>query len=108
MNEKIENELRKEHYRIEDGGDGIFLIMQYEPSLQEQRAIVKMANLFYDDVQFCPSPDTHGEDAVAVLNCFYPKAIDNTLQCQKCPSKNSIVLDIGERAYYCTNCGEWQ
>ena len=78
MNEKIENELREGHYKIEDAGDGIFICLDYVPSKDEQKQLFKIASNFYDDVQWCPDPSSHfldileSENAEAVLNCFYP------------------------------------
>ena len=70
MNEKIENDLREGHFKIDDGGDGIFICLDYVPSKNEQKQLFKIASDFYDDVQWCPDPSSH--DAEAVLNCFYP------------------------------------
>jgi hypothetical protein len=78
MNEKIEECLRDEHYHIEDAGDGIFICLDYEPGKEEQRELIKTASKFYEDVQWCPDPSSHfldineSEEAVSVLNCFYP------------------------------------
>ncbi len=80
MNEKIERTLRKEQYRIEDGGDGILIVLQYQPSKNEEIEIYNIAKLFYYDVQWCLEPKPHGDDAVAVLNCFYPVKLPFTNQ----------------------------
>jgi hypothetical protein len=78
VNEKIENYLRQDQYRIEDGGDGIFVVLNYEPTKAEQSKIVDTAKLFYGDVQWCPDPESHEDENIeddvvyAVLNCFYP------------------------------------
>jgi hypothetical protein len=75
MNEAIENCLRKKQFRIEDAGDGMFFVLFYEPSPEEQSEIMKTAQKYYTDVQWCPDADSHAkeaEDVFAVLNCFYP------------------------------------
>ncbi len=72
MNEKIEKTLRSGMYWLEDAGDGVFVVMGYEPSREEQKQIYEAAICFYGDVQWCPDPSSHGENAAAVLNCFYP------------------------------------
>ena len=75
MIEKIESQLRKGQYWIEDDGDGIFICLCYVPSETEQEEIWTTACYFFDDVQWCPEPEGHtsagGVDAEAVLNCFY-------------------------------------
>lgn len=71
MNEKIEELLRKGQYRIEDGGDGIFVCLDYIPNNTEQKELYATASRFYEDVSWCPEPDSHN-GASAVLNCFYP------------------------------------
>ncbi len=76
MNEKIERELKESEYRIDDAGDGIFLVIFYQPTEAEEKKIVDVAELFFQDVQWCPEPELHiSSDRVeptAVLNCFYP------------------------------------
>jgi hypothetical protein len=72
MNQKIEEVLRKNEYHIQDGGDGIFVCLKYEPSTIEEEWIEEEAKKFYDDVNWCPDPESHGEEFYAVLNCFYP------------------------------------
>ena len=75
MIEKIESLLRGGQYWIEDGGDGIFICLNYLPSGEEQYELWKVACRFFDDVQWCPEPESHrsaGVEAEAVLNCFYP------------------------------------
>ena len=59
--------------KVEDGGDGgIFVIFFNDPSWDEKR-IHKQATALFEDVQWCPEPESHSEKAVVVLNCFYPK-----------------------------------
>ena len=75
MIEKIEKLLRDEQYWIEDGGDGIFICLRYVPDEATQKELWKTAQMFFDDVQWCPEPFLHtkdGEEAEAILNCFYP------------------------------------
>ena len=75
MIEKIEKLLEKRQYWIEDGGDGIFICLRYVPVAEEQKELWKTAQIFFDDVQWCPEPEGHmnaGAEAAAVLNCFYP------------------------------------
>ena len=60
-------------HRIEDAGDGVFIVFT-EPVAQEaEKYYVDWARARYEDVQWCPDPDSHGDDAFAVLNCFYKK-----------------------------------
>lgn len=72
MIEKIEKTFREGKYKIQDGGDGTFFCLEYEPSENEEKKIFKSAQMFFDDVQWCPDPDSHGKQFYAVLNCFYP------------------------------------
>ena len=74
MNEKIETLLEKGQYWIEDGGDGMFVCLKYIPTMESQIELWETAQRFYEDVQWCPEPESHvknGEEAAAVLNCFY-------------------------------------
>ena len=72
MIEKIEKTLREGEFEIQDGGDGMFYCLKYEPSKHEEKTIWETAQLFFKDVQWCPSPETHGDEFWAVLNCFGP------------------------------------
>lgn len=65
--------LRKRKYRKESAGEGVFFVLKYMPTKKEERELVREAKQKFEDVQWCPDPELHGSDAVAVLNCFYPR-----------------------------------
>jgi hypothetical protein len=60
--------------RIDDAGEGIFILFYNDPSWDEKE-IVKLAKEIFSDVQWCPEPWTHAseneKEPEAVLNCFF-------------------------------------
>jgi len=60
-------------FRIEEGGDGLFVVFQQQIDQMVEKKIVKHFKKYFEDVKWCPDSDRHGEDALSVLNCFYPK-----------------------------------
>ncbi|MEF8880025.1 MAG: hypothetical protein V5A64_06520 [Candidatus Thermoplasmatota archaeon] len=60
-------------FSIEEGGDGFFVILQQTIDSKYEKKIKKHFEKYFKDVSWCPDPDSHGKEAIAVLNCFYPK-----------------------------------
>jgi len=59
-------------HRAEDAGEGVFIVMKQQLPRRLEKEVVTEARKHFMDVQWCPDPDSHGRDAYAVLNCFYP------------------------------------
>jgi hypothetical protein len=60
-----------EDYELQDAGDGVFLCLFYQPDENAEQYLVDFASEHFDEVAWCPEPETHGENVFAVLNCFY-------------------------------------
>jgi len=54
---------------VQPAGDGVFIC--FKNANNEVEKLANTARDFFNDVQFCPEPDLHG-NYEAVLNCFYP------------------------------------
>lgn len=59
-----------EDYELQDAGDGVFLCLFYQPDKTTENYLVDLALKHFEDVSWCPEPETHGENVFVVLNCF--------------------------------------
>lgn len=60
-----------EDFELQDAGDGVFLCLYYEPDENAEKYLVDFCSQHFEEVSFCPDPESHGEKVLAVLNCFY-------------------------------------
>lgn len=69
-----ENELgltEGKEFELQDAGDGVFLCLFYEPDESAEEYLFNFCSEHFEEVSWCPDPESHGDKVIAVLNCFY-------------------------------------
>jgi len=59
-----------EDYELQDAGDGVFLCLFYQPDEYAEEYLINFVSEHFNEVAWCPEPETHGKNVIAVLNCF--------------------------------------